>query len=293
MSNGGNYKGRNRNRMGMNIEVPLSELMKAESGVVSSLLKNPFFRLDADTNVLDFHKQDLADFAQHIYESVCGSDSFSMRGAKQMNEKQVESTLENIITKLTSVSSEVSKIMSFALNISAKVWLRDEVEVNGFIFLGDKFYLKSKEKLYAEYEAMLKSGGATSQDLQLKRNEIRETTHKNDSKFLARNEIIQNLTLFDNFTKDEVTNIYANHNVITLESYAYWLYFDDLLQEFERGLNGDLVNYKMELPFNSRIEQIKKELLNILKTKINTQDGGQQTDARNEENNDEEEIDNA
>ena len=109
MANGGNYKGRNRNRMGNNIEIPLSELMKAESGVVSSLLKSPFFRLDADTSVLEFHKKDLADFAQYIYESVCGSDSFSMRGAKQMNEKQVESTLENIITKLTSVSSEVSK----------------------------------------------------------------------------------------------------------------------------------------------------------------------------------------
>lgn len=253
--------GKNEGVMGEVFVIPIAQQGNAE---YLSNLQKMHFRIEADSSILTFHKDDIKDLHQSILDDVIGAGFGTAYKDKAVNEQQVLSNFDDQETNLDVFREKAEGAWEKVLKRSAEIYNPSAFYCN--LFLGDKYFLKTVDQLYSELESIYK-GGSNTATIEKKQLEILLTENKHDDSLMKRHELIKVLKPFSSLPL-----AYIEKNRATLNNRRVELYenFEQVLAIYEQkhgkvedllldDINTDLVLRNLLRNLNEIFNQIVPE----------------------------------
>ena len=178
------------------------------------------------------------------------------------NQKQIQSNFETRESILQELSNNFSIIQKWTLDTIGKLRYGPDEYVGSVLNYGTKFFLVSVDDMLETYRRSV-TQGMPSSDLMQQRDAIYAKKFSNDPVQQVRIQMMVQLEPLERYTVEQLIRMGPFLDVHDL---AFKLYFDDLLQEFERE-NGKIQRYLPDLDMNIRVETIKKKMDEYLDAK--------------------------
>lgn len=226
-----NCAGKNKDVWGEIVEIPINQ---QTNEVLINNYSKLNFRIEADTNILEFHSDDVVRLKQEITNDVIGEGYGKSYNNQAVNEDQVRSNFDDQESNLTFFKTNIEKTWEFILCRAVEIFTPEsEYIINKR--LGDKYFLKSTEQLYQELESLYK-GTSNSALIEQKQTEILLTENKNDVETMQRYQIVKALKPYSTFP---LTYIEKNRVSLSLNQLRMYDNFDQVMTIFE-SRNGKL-----------------------------------------------------
>lgn len=220
-------------------------------------LRNPVQMLTADVDSLKYNVDEETRLKDAIIASVVGVDGDAI-GNKSVNEIQVAANFESQTTILYRVKKCFEQAQEFVDATICRLRYGGNF-VSAKVNLGTEFYIASASDLRAKYKAA-KEAGASESELDALQTQILETEYRTNPTQLQRMLVLAELEPFRHLTRQEVFELhekgFASDADVRLK-----LNFADRVRRFERE-NANVLEFGTALPYNKKIEQIKKTLHN-------------------------------
>lgn len=229
-------------------------------------LIDSFKTLEGNSEVLNYLWTDCEQLEEKILCDIIGSGYGATEEIAGKTATEVHAGTETQESVLTFIKSKIETSWQGSFRKCANLGFVGLVSIT--INLGDKFFLKSDEKLSAELKGMSEAGFPFA-DLAHKRNEVIYTQYKHDVDFLERRRILNAIQPFTQFTKTEVLGMAQTlvQSPANLDFYLY-LHFDELVNRFEIE-EGSIAVFGVEMEnYNKRIKLIKDKLITYLNEKL-------------------------
>lgn len=194
-------KGKNKGVMGEIIEVPIQQ--QGNVDLLTNYQKLNY-RIEADSTILQFHKDDEKDLKQALLIDVIGEGYGQSYKGQALNEDQVASNFDDQETNLNYFKDRIEKAWGFCLDRAGEIYAPESF-VRSEVKLGNKYFLKPIDQLYQELEALYK-GTNNSALIEQKQQEILLTENKNDINTIKRYELVRILKPFNSFPLTYIEN---------------------------------------------------------------------------------------
>ena len=242
MPNGGKCTNCNKIKgmMGEILEIPIS--MQSNENFVKNL-GNLYNKIEADSNILKVHAEDIKELEDKILADCIGS-GFGQQFSQSVNEKQVGASLDDIESNLNDFAGNIEETWNFNISRAGEMYSSDfEFSNNKW---GRQHFLKSTEQLYKELETLTDTSSDPSL-IQQKKRDILLTESKNDPSVLKRSARIQQLKPWSLFTPEYITQNIATLQVLNPGDVGLYFYFDQALTQWETS-NGRLEDFGTGTP---------------------------------------------
>lgn len=228
-------KSRNSGVMGENIVIPITQ--QSDEGFISNFQKLNY-RIEAETSILEFHHTDVDKLKDEIIGDLIGEGFGQSYRSQAINEDQVGMNFDTQETNLDSFRYIIQDVWQFNATMAAELF-QPLSFVSSTVILGDKYFLKTLEQLYAELESLQNVTSNTS-SLEDKHLEIVITENKHSPKKVDRYKIIKALKPLANFP---LTYVKENRAVLNKEQVRIYENFDQALSfyEMENGQIEDII----------------------------------------------------
>lgn len=234
------------------IEIPVPNQME---GVAD--LREPVAITEVDTKSLDYNVKEEQRLEGQIFDDVVGSNiDEDVQSKEAINEVQVASNFKSRSAVLTGIKTEFEQAERFVNDTICRLRY-DKAFLSSSISLGTEFYLQTSQELYDKYNKA-KNAGASSSELTAINTQIFEVEHGNNQDTLRRVKMLQQLEPYQHRTVNDLIQLNSS-GMVDVRDLELKLNFDKYVNRFERE-NGNILNYKVDIPMASRIELILKEL---------------------------------
>lgn len=260
---------KNKNVMGRIVKIPLNQQNNEE---FLKSLPNMFTKIDADTTILEFHSEDIEKIKGEILSDCMGSGYGQSYRQQAVNEDQIKSNFEEQEANLNYFKQKIEAAWAYNLARAGEMFSDSFLGLS--INLGNKFFLKSTDQLYAELELLYK-GTSNFATIQNKQYEIVLTENKHNEAFLDRHKIISVLQPFSLLPQSYV----AENRAMLMQTQPYMLRmydnFGQVLALFE-FTNGRVENFGINIESddpeknakNLRIDKLISNFKEILNKQI-------------------------
>jgi len=187
-----------------------------------------------------------------------------------VNEQQVRALVESRRKPLLEIKEYLNEQYKWIVKTTIK--LLYDVEVNVSADFGTEFFIMTEKDILILIQEAKKSGVQSSEIAELNHLLI-QTKYKNNPYKAKRMAIAADLEPSPFDTREEAEKKFAQ-GMITREDYYIKMNFTDLLGRFERE-NGSIVQFGIELPYDTKIDRIYNTLLFYTNQKLVTNEAEQ------------------
>lgn len=213
---------RNTGVMGEIYEIPIQQQGNVDLLNNYSKLN---FRIDADSNILEFHMKDMAEAKRAVLVDSIGEGYGDTYVNQAVNQDQIQSNFDTQETNLNYFKHRIEKPWEFCLERAAEIFAPETFE-KIIIRLGSKYFLKTIEQLYNELKSLYEGTNNTAL-IEQKQIEILLTENKHDAQTMRRFEMVRVLKPFSSFPLSYITD---NRAVLQQSQPTALLMFDNFDQ---------------------------------------------------------------
>lgn len=196
---------------------------------------------------------ELENKSQLIEKSILGTKGMLERKDKQQTAEGQTIDYQPIFDMLDAFSANAEQVHEFILTQILKMKFADKF-VSCTVHYGRKYLLKTEAELTLELK-QAKDNGCSATYIREIMEEIMKTRFEHNPDAMARALMLLEIEPFPSYTVQEVITTGVARPI----DVQFKLYFNDLIEEFERE-NGSVVNYKEASTYDVRISEIKKDL---------------------------------
>lgn len=201
-----------------------------------------------DTDSVKILDERITKMIDMFLTSVAGS--MVQQGREAINEKQVESTIEDRLTILYGLKQNFETIQTFVRDTIGLLRYGPEKYYGSTCNYGTRFYLQNQTNLAKQYKES-KANGMPMFQLQLERQNIYKKAYHTNHDVLERLSILEQLEPLRDLTFNEIGTMKANM-AISHKDYVLKMYFNDIVERFEREVGG-IVTFMSEIDLEIKI----------------------------------------
>ena len=252
----------NSNVMGNITKIPW-EMINEKDRVQAYL--EAFKKIEADVKILEFHNSDLDRIQDQVVENIIGRGHGENLRTEAINQDQVFANFDDLESNLNDYKENVEETWNYNLVNAAKITSPSFVKLE--LSLGEKYFLKSANQLFAELDLMIKTTNNYAA-IQQKLKEIILTQNKNNPQFIEREQIISILQPFQGLAPTYFQKFRSDILRRQPEDVTLFENFHQIIAIFE-AMNGPIENFGKQLEMERRIERLKEGLEMIRKQYFN------------------------
>lgn len=219
-------------------------------------LRNPVQKLEADYHSLEFNVSEEDRLRKHIIDASVGSDE-SILSVSAVNDKQIDAEFESKSVILRRVKVGFERIQTFVDSTICRLRYGSTF-VGASINYGTDFFTLSGTELRERYRSA-KESGASESELEAIQWQIVESDYRSDPRMRARMKILSELEPYRHLTVDEAVTLFKE-GLMDERELRLKMDFTNYVAEFERR-NTDVVSFGSQSDYNTKIETIRKTLL--------------------------------
>lgn len=243
---------RNLAGAGSYIEIPVPD------GESIPDMRSPITITTIDVASLNYNVSESERLKGEIFSSVTGiGGGTGIVNKASITASQVAANYDSKTSVINALKANFERVQKFVDTTICKIRYGSAF-LECSIDLGNEFYLKTAEDLYAKY-ATAKANGASEAELEAINTQILNVEHRNNPLQLQRMLILQQLEPYRHLSISEVTGLYgqglADEDLVLLK-----IAFNEYVQRFERE-NLNIIEFGVSLDFSTKIDTIKQELL--------------------------------
>ena len=263
------------------IEVPVPNQMEGVSD-----LREPVSITQVDEKGLKYNDEECKKLAGEIFDDVVGSNiDEDVQSKEAINETQVASNFKSRSAVLTIIKTELEEAKRFVDDTVCRLRY-DGAFISSSISMGTEFYLQTSQELYDKYNKA-KNAGASSSELTAISNQIFEVEHGNNRDTLRRVTMLRQIEPYQHRTVNDIIQLNSS-GMLDVRDVELKLNFDRYVDRFERE-NGNILNYKRDLPMAKRIDDIQQIIRgyvdDAMKDRIVSEPKKQEVSPKNTNNN--------
>ena len=239
------------------IEIPVPNQME---GVAD--LREPVAITQVDTKGLDYNVKECQRLEGSIFDDVVGSNiDEDVQSKEAINETQVASNFKSRSAVLSIIKTEFEGAERFVNDTICRLRY-DAAFLSSSISLGTEFYLQTSQELYDKY-SKAKNAGASTSELTAISTQIFEVEYGNNRDTLRRVMMLRQIEPYQHRTDNDIIQLNSS-GLLDPRDVELKLNFDKYIDKFERE-NGNILNYKADLPMAKRIENIIEVITGYVK----------------------------
>lgn len=220
-------------------------------------LRNPVQKLDADVNALNFNVNEEDRLRKHIINASVGSDD-SILSVSAVNDKQIDAEFESKSVILRRVKTGFERLQTFVDATICRLRYGTSF-VGASVNYGTDFFTLSGTELRERYKSA-KASGASESELDAIQRQIVDSDYRSDPRMRARMHILAELEPYRHLTMSEAQSLYTA-GLIDERELRLKVDFTNYVAQFERE-NTDIVTFGAQSDYKTKIETIRKTLLN-------------------------------
>ena len=253
------------NGAGSYIEIPMPD------GENIPDLRNPITITPADIDSLKYNVDESERLRNAIFTSVTGiGGGTGVIQKASVTSSQVEASFDSKTSVINDMKVTIEALKKFTTDTICRLRY-GSTYLSCSHDLGNEFYLKTTEDLYKKYKTA-KENGASEAELEMINEQIVEVEHKNNPLQLQRIYILKHLEPYRHLSVDEVLGLYGKGLADEL-SVMIKVNFNSYINRFERE-NLNITEFGINTDFNTKINNIKKELESYGNEQINSNAAG-------------------
>jgi len=190
-----------------------------------------------------------------------------------VNEKQVMAGYESRHSILANFAENFQVLHKFDIDTKNRILYGDQF-ISSDISYGSKFFLHTTSELNVKYEQAKKSG-ASSWELKLQRDFIRQTEYKDNKEALRKMDILTEIEPFAEYSLEEVTELQRGGVVfVSKEDFILKINFNKFIQRFERE-HMSINEFGLSAPVDRKIRRIEEILQGYVSEEVKQLNNGE------------------